>query len=126
MANPVVHFELIGPDPARLREFYANLFGWNAPVGASVAAAVSAPTEYSFISPEANWSAAAGGIGGGEGFSAHAIFYVGVDNVANALDAAKQLGATIALPPQRNEGSQVTVGHFRDPAGNLVGVAGPA
>ena len=27
MGNPVVHFELIGPDPARLREFYSRLFG---------------------------------------------------------------------------------------------------
>jgi uncharacterized protein len=126
MANPVVHFELIGPDPARLREFYADLFGWDAPPGAPVAAAVSAAAEYSFISPEDGWGAAAGGIGGGEGFAAHAIFYVGVDNVANALEAARQLGATIVLEPQRNEGGHVTVGHFRDPAGNLVGVAGPA
>lgn len=125
MANPVVHFELIGPDPARLRQFYADLFGWNAPPGASVAAAVSEATEYSFISPEASWGAAAGGIGGGESFAAHAIFYVGVDDVASALEAAQRLGATIALHPQRNEGGHVTVGHFRDPAGNLVGVAGP-
>lgn len=126
MANPVVHFELIGPDPARLREFYADLFGWNAPAGAPVATAISAPSEYSFISPEVSWGAAAGGIGGGEGFFAHAIFYVGVDNVASALEAAQRLGATIVLDPQRNEGGQVTVGHFRDPAGNLVGVAGSA
>ncbi|MHC5795901.1 VOC family protein [Lacisediminihabitans sp. FW035] len=125
MANPVVHFELIGPDPALLREFYSELFGWNAPVGAPVAAAVSEETEYSFISPESGWGAAAGGIGGGEGFPAHAIFYVGVDDVADALETAERLGATIGLHPQRNEGGHVTVGHFRDPAGNLVGVAGP-
>jgi predicted enzyme related to lactoylglutathione lyase len=126
MANPVVHFELIGPDPGRLREFYADLFGWDAPAGAPVAAAISAPSEYSFISPEVGWGAAAGGIGGGEGFVAHALFYVGVDNVASALEAAQRLGATIVLDPQRNEGGQVTVGQFRDPSGNLVGVAGPA
>jgi predicted enzyme related to lactoylglutathione lyase len=125
MANPVVHFELIGPDPALLRVFYSELFGWNAPTGAPVAAAVSRETEYSFISPESGWGAAAGGIGGGEGFPAHAIFYVGVDDVASALEAAERLGATIVLHPQRNEGGHVTVGHFRDPAGNLVGVAGP-
>lgn len=126
MGNPVVHFELIGPDPTLLREFYAELFGWDAPAGAPVATAISAPTEYSFISPDGSWGAAAGGIGGGEGFSAHALFYVGVDNVASALEAAQHLGATIVLGPQRNEGGQVTIGHFRDPAGNLVGVAGPA
>src|SRR3954447_15235353 len=47
MGNPVVHFELIGPDPSRLREFYAQLFGWDAPAGAPVADRVSTPTEYS-------------------------------------------------------------------------------
>src|SRR5919198_2837710 len=26
--NPVVHFELNGPDPAGLARFYADLFGW--------------------------------------------------------------------------------------------------
>jgi predicted enzyme related to lactoylglutathione lyase len=125
MANPVVHFELIGPDPDRLREFYAALFGWDAPSGSPVAPAISAPADYSFINPEAGWSAVAGGIGGGSGFTAHAIFYVGVPDVAAALGLVEELGGTVVLEPQRNEAGQVTVGHFRDPAGNLVGVAGP-
>ena len=99
MANPVVQFELIGPDPARLREFYLGLFGWNAPPGASVAPAISRPTEYSFITPEASWGAAAGGIGGGEGFAAHAIFYVGVDDVATALEDAQRLVRRSSFTP---------------------------
>lgn len=37
MGNSVVHFELIGPDPARLRAFYSQMFGWDAPPGAPVA-----------------------------------------------------------------------------------------
>jgi predicted enzyme related to lactoylglutathione lyase len=126
MANPVVHFELIGPDPARLRAFYSALFGWDVPAGAPVAPAISDTADYSFITPEQGWDAAAGGIGGGAGFEAHAIFYVGVANVLGALQSAEQLGGTIVLAPQRNEVGGVTVGHFRDPAGNLVGVAGPA
>jgi hypothetical protein len=126
MSNPVVHFELIGPDPARLREFYSRLFGWDAPPGAPVAEAVSSTSEYSFIKPSDHAPPAAGGIGGGPGYDSHAIFYVGVDNVAEALDSAQTLGATIVLPPHRNESGQVTVAHFRDPAGNLVGIAGPA
>ena len=126
MGNPVVHFELIGPDPARLREFYSRLFGWDAPPGAPVAEAVSSTSEYSFLAPSEQAPPAAGGIGGGPGYDSHAIFYVGVTNVAEALANAEELGATTVLPPQRNEGGQVTVAHFRDPAGNLVGVAGPA
>ena len=125
MANPVVHFELIGPDPTRPREFYSELFGWNPPVGVPVSAAVSEETEYSFISPEVGRGAAAGGSGGGEGFAAHAIFYVGVDDVAGALEAAQRLGATVVLHAHCSEGGHMTVGHFRDPAGNLVGVARP-
>jgi predicted enzyme related to lactoylglutathione lyase len=126
MGNPVVHFELIGPDPARLRDFYSRLFGWDAPPGAPVADAVSSTSEYSFITPSEQAPPAAGGIGGGPGYDAHAIFYVGVTNVAETLAGAEALGATTVLPAQRNEGGQVTVAHFRDPAGNLVGIAGPA
>jgi predicted enzyme related to lactoylglutathione lyase len=126
MGNPVVHFELIGPDPARLRDFYSRLFGWDAQPGAPVAEAVSAKSEYSFITPSEQAPPAAGGIGGGPGYDSHAIFYVGVTNVAETLASAEALGATTVLPPQRNEGGNVTVAHFRDPAGNLVGVAGPA
>jgi predicted enzyme related to lactoylglutathione lyase len=126
MGNPVVHFELIGPDPARLREFYGALFGWVAPAGAPVADRVSDQAEYSFIDPEPGSPAAAGGIGGGEGFAPHAIFYVGVEDVEGTLAHAEQLGATVVLKPQRNEGGQVTVAHLLDPAGNLVGIAGPS
>ncbi|UFS59814.1 VOC family protein [Subtercola endophyticus] len=126
MGNPIVHVELIGPEPARLRQFYGALFGWDAPPGAAVASAISDTAQYSFIAPEADGEPAAGGIGGGAGFAPHAIFYVGVEDVAATLDQAEQLGATIILTAQLNEGGHVTVGHFRDPAGNLVGVAGPA
>ncbi|MDH2416472.1 VOC family protein [Nocardioides sp. CER19] len=124
MGNPVVHVELIGPDPAALRDFYSRLFGWDAPPGSPVAEAVSLPTEYSFIAPAPGAGPAAGGIGGGPGFESHAIFYVGVSDVAEVLAQAQSLGATVALEPQRNEGGGVTVAHFRDPAGNLVGIAG--
>jgi predicted enzyme related to lactoylglutathione lyase len=126
MGNPVVHFELIGPDPARLREFYSRLFGWDAPAGAPVAERVSRQTEYSFIAPGDDAPPTAGGIGGGAGFESHAIFYVGVDDVADVLATAQRLGGTIVLPPQRNQDGNVTVAHFLDPAGNLVGVAGPS
>lgn len=126
MGNPVVHVELIGPDPEALRTFYAALFGWDAPPGAPVAPAISEPSSYAFIDPAAEAGPAAGGIGGGPGFAAHAIFYVGVADVAQALADVERLGGTVVLPLQVNEGTGVRVGHFRDPAGNLVGVAGPA
>ncbi|WP_144712887.1 VOC family protein [Curtobacterium pusillum] len=125
MVNAVVHVELIGPEPERLRAFYTALFGWDSPAGAPVAAAISSPDAYSFIDPVDGAGPVAGGIGGGPGFAAHAVFYVGVDDVDAALRRAEELGGTVVLPPQRNEGGGVVVAHFRDPAGNLVGLAGP-
>ena len=125
MGNPVVHFELIGPDPARLRHFYSQLFGWDAPAGAPVAERVSTPSEYSFITPSDQAPAAAGGIGGGPGYDSHAIFYVGVSKVAEALARAEALGAKVVLPPQRHPRPPVTVAHFPAPASNLVAHAGP-
>ena len=126
MGNPVVHVELIGPDPEALRTFYGALFGWDAPPGAPVAPRVSEESSYSFVEPVHGATPAAGGIGGGAGFEAHAIFYVGVADVAAALAQVERLGGTVVLGLQVNEGTGVRVGHFRDPAGNLVGVAGPA
>jgi uncharacterized protein len=126
MGNPVVHVELIGPDPDALRAFYAALFGWDAGAGAPVAPRISEESSYSFITPPEEAGPAAGGIGGGAGFAAHAIFYVGVADVAQALADVERLGGSVVLPLQVNEGTGVRVGHFRDPAGNLVGVAGPA
>ena len=126
MGDPVVHVELIGPDPAALRTFYGALFGWDAPPGAPVAPRVSDEASYAFIEPAEGAAPAAGGIGGGAGFEAHAIFSVGVEDVAAALAQVEELGGTVVLGLQVNEGTGVRVGHFRDPAGNLVGVAGPA
>lgn len=128
MAQPVVHFEIIGRDPHNLRRYYAELFGWAAE-DAPVAAEVSRPDAYGFIQPSSPSSAAGGppgGIGGGDGFTPHALFYVGVDDVESALQGAERFGGTRVLGPVRNEGGGVVVGHFRDPEGNLVGVAGPA
>lgn len=125
MGRPIVHVEVIGPEPERLRAFYAALFGWDAPPGAPVAPAISESSLYSFVPPAADAGPAAGGIGGGTGFGAHAVFYVGVDDVGATLRQVVDLGGVVVLDVQRNEAGGVAVGHFRDPAGNLVGVAGP-
>jgi len=112
MGNPVVHFELIGPDPARLRDFYSQLFGWDAPAGAPVADRISAPT----TTPLSRLTRrAAGRIGGGTGVSTATPSSTSACRTsADALALPQKLGAAIILQPQRNEGGQVTVGHFRD------------
>lgn len=49
MADPVVHFEIIGADPQRLREYYSALFGWSFATPSPVADAVSDTGEYGFL-----------------------------------------------------------------------------
>jgi hypothetical protein len=126
MRAPVVHVEVIGPDPERLRRFYAELFGWDSPAGAPVAPEVSATTEYAFVPPGDGAASVPVGIGGGAGFPAGAVFYVGVPDVERALADAERLGGRRLLGPVVNAAGGVVVGHLADPAGTRIGVAAPA
>jgi len=126
MRAPVVHVEVIGPDPGRLRQFYAALFGWDAPAGSPVAPEVSVTTEYAFIEPGDGAASVPAGVGGGDGFRAGALFYVGVPDVEQALAHAERLGGRRLLGPVLNAAGGVVVGHLADPAGNRIGVAAPA
>jgi len=125
MAASVVHIEIIGPDPARLREFYGRLFGWTFDTDSLVAPEVSDAGQYGFITPEPDAAAVAGGVGGGPAFRPHAVFYVGVPNVGAALADAQRLGATVVMPPAQNPNGRLVVAQFADPEGTTVGLAGP-
>ena len=48
MAQPVVHFEIIGKEPAKLRSYFGELFGWEFDTSSPVAEAVSEPDDYGF------------------------------------------------------------------------------
>jgi predicted enzyme related to lactoylglutathione lyase len=127
MAQPVVHFEVVGKDPARLRDYFSELFGWNFAVPSPVAEEVSAPNEYGFLDlvTADDGTGIRGGVGGGPGYESHAVFYVGVQNVEAALQRAEDLGGTRVMGPVVSPNGLV-VGHFKDPEGTLIGVAGPA
>ena len=127
MGQPIVHFEIIGADPNRLRTYYADLFDWTFQGNSPVAPEVSRTDSYSFIDrmTTPDGTGIPGGIGGGDGFRSRSIFYVGVADVEAALQNAERLGGRRVMGPARNEGGGVVVGHFTDPAGNLIGVAGP-
>jgi predicted enzyme related to lactoylglutathione lyase len=125
MVDSVVHFEIVGPDAAALRGFYAEPFGWSYDVDSPVAPEISDAGNYGFMEPQPDAIAVAGGVGGGPGRAAYATFYVGVVDVEAALSTAEKLGATRVFGPAANPNGQLVVGQFRDPAGNLVGVAGP-
>ncbi len=49
MGQPVVHFEIIGTDPEKLRRYYGELFGWEFETPSPVAQEVSEPESYGFL-----------------------------------------------------------------------------
>jgi len=129
MPQPIVHFEVIGKNPAKLRSFYSGLFDWEFDTDSPFAPAISDADDYLFVTAPTTADGRdigiPGGVGGGENFTPHTIVYVGVPNVEAALLAAESRGATRVLGPQRNPSGELVIGQFRNPEGNLVGLAGP-
>jgi uncharacterized protein len=123
VGQPVVHFEIIGSDPAQLRSYYGELFGWEFQVGDATTKTVSQPGNYGFVDGTTTGVGIDGGVGGGEGYAGRVLFYVSVPNVEAALQKAESLGGKRRMGPEGNPGTLV-VGHFTDPDGNLIGVAG--
>jgi predicted enzyme related to lactoylglutathione lyase len=127
MSRPVVHFEIVGRDPERLRHYFGQLFGWNFDVPSPVANEVSDPDSYGFVDRVVSDDGAGipGGVGGGPEYESHAVFYVGVPNVEAALQRAEEFGGRRVMGPATSPNGLV-VGHFTDPEGTLIGVAGVA
>jgi predicted enzyme related to lactoylglutathione lyase len=128
MGQPVVHFEIIGSDPAKLRGYYGDLFGWEFDTSGPVSEAVSEPGNYGFVSGSTTGDGVGipGGVGGGAGYDGHVVFYVGVPDVEAALQKAESLGGTRRMGPEQAPGGPLVVGHFTDPEGNLIGLAATA
>jgi len=127
MAQPVVHFEVIGKDPEKLRSYFGELFGWEFDTSGPVPEAISEAKNYGYISRIAasDGSGIPGGVGGGPAYDSHVMFYVDVPDVEAALLKAESLGGKRQLGPDQAAGSPLVVGHFTDPEGHLIGVAGP-
>jgi predicted enzyme related to lactoylglutathione lyase len=127
VTQPVVHFEIIGKDPEKLRGYFGELFGWEYDTSSPVAEEVSEPANYGFVNrvTTSDGTGIPGGVGGGAGYDGHAIFYVGVPNVEAALQKAERLGGQRQMGPARAP-TGLVVGHFTDPEGHLIGVAGIA
>jgi predicted enzyme related to lactoylglutathione lyase len=118
MGQPVVHFEVVGKDGAKLQQYYGELFGWEVEA--------DNPMNYGMVSREGNLGRDGVGIGGGvgqgpEGYEGHVTFYVAVPDVEEALQQAESLGGQRIMGPEDIMG-QVVMGQFKDPEGNMVGV----
>jgi uncharacterized protein len=123
MGQPVVHFEIIGSDPATFRTYYGELFGWEFQMAEATTEAVSQSGNYGFLDSVTTGGGIDGGVGGGEGYEQRVLFYVGVPKVEAALKRAERLGGKRRMGPEGTPGNLV-VGQFTDPEGNLIGVAG--
>jgi predicted enzyme related to lactoylglutathione lyase len=116
MANPVVHFEIIGQDGDATRKFFADLFGWTIDA--------NNPMNYGMVDPGANpeGRGIAGGVAGSMGGQpGYVTVYVEVEDVEAALAKAESLGGTRMMGPETiMEG--LTIGLFAEPEGKPVGV----
>jgi predicted enzyme related to lactoylglutathione lyase len=118
MGQPVVHFEIVGSDTAKLHSYYSQLFGWEIEA--------DNPMGYGLVPREGNVNADGVGIGGGiargpEGYGGHVTFYVEVPDVEAALAQAESLGGTRMMGPEKvMEG--VEIGLFTDPEGHTIGL----
>ena len=111
MANPVAWFEIAGPDAATLQTFYRQVFDWQ----------IDADNDMNYGMGAASEGGIAGGVAPSPDGSAHATFYVTVDDVQGTLDKINQIGGKTAMPPM-DVPNGPTIAFFVDPAGNTVGL----
>ena len=109
-SNPAVSwFEILGPDPKGLRDFYADLFEWE------FESSDASDIEYYQVMA---------GIGGGVGASPdgdpHSTSYAEVDDLQAYLDKAASLGGAAIVPPM--DMGEVAFAQFADPEGIVFGL----
>ncbi len=110
MSAPVVWFEVMGQDAAKLRSFYGQLFGWSF---------VPMDNDYSMV--DKTDDGIPGGVGKSPVGAGHTTFYVQVDSIDDTLAAAVAEGGQVAVP--KTELPDLFVALFTDPEGHLVGLA---
>jgi predicted enzyme related to lactoylglutathione lyase len=113
MAHPVVHVEIRSQDPDATRGFLGDLFGWKV-------ASEGAYPGYTFIDTGVEGSPYTA-ISPRQSSEDEVLFFVGVEDVAAALERAQELGATIIQPAQEVPGT--SFGVLADPLGHRIGVA---
>jgi predicted enzyme related to lactoylglutathione lyase len=113
MPHPVIHTEIRSENPDATREFFADLFGWK------VASEGGFPG-YTFIDTGTEDGPAVA-ISPRQGGEDEVLFFVAVENVAETLKRAEELGGAIVQPVQEVPG--VSFGVFSDAQGHRVGVA---
>lgn len=113
MANKIVHWELMGADGERLRNFYAGMFDWGMKP-------VDGFDGYNLVDGEQ--VGVGGAVGKGpEEMPNYLTIYIEVDSIDEHLEKIGAAGGSTVMP--RTEiPDTVTYALFSDPAGNVVGL----
>ncbi len=119
MGNPVVHWELMSKEPAKVADFYAKIFGWKVQHRPEI--------NYRVVETGANM-----GINGGivqpdrEGpWPGNMLFYVAVDDLAPYRRKIVEAGGRIHVEEQEVPGMG-WLSLFTDPEGRMNGLWKPA
>lgn len=115
MGQPVVHFELMSKDPAKVSDFYAKLFGWK----------IRNMPEINYRIVETGGE---GGINGGilkperKGpWPGNMLFYILVDDLAKYRKKIVAAGGDIHIEEQEVPGMG-WLSLFTDPEGRMMGL----
>lgn len=103
--SSIAHFDVAGPDTARLHRFYGGVFGWEV--------AEQGPGYALVRTPEGSADGAVV-----EADDASLTLGVAVEDLGAALAAAAELGGEVIMPATDN--GWVVKGQVADPAGNVV------
>jgi predicted enzyme related to lactoylglutathione lyase len=112
MPHPIVHAEIRSADPDATRSFFGQLFGWTYNDGAVPG--------YTFVDtgvPDALYTAISP-LQDGQDL---VTFFVGVEDIKEAIARATELGGTVVQQPVSVPG--VLFGLIADPQGHVVGLA---
>lgn len=116
--HPALMFEVIAHDQARLKRFYAQVFGWTFEVGSSGFAYVHFARQPRIL---------LGGIGQAQpntpGFEPGHAFYLEVDALEATVAAAVAAGGECFVDPADVDGYRFAM--IRDPEGNPIGLIEP-
>ena len=110
MIAPVLQWQMLSPEPEKVVEFYRSLFGWRVSTGNALG--------YREVetggTPGGVWPAPPGA-------PAFVQLFVGVEDVAQAVERAGALGATVIVPVTTLPDGDV-MAIMRDPVGMTFGL----
>ena len=104
MTQPIVFFDIAGPDDVQLKTFYSSVFNWNPDQTGQFSVPVIAPIQGTIRKDPSEKR-----------------IYVGVQDVSACLIEIEKAGGTVDVPRFEVPGL-VVLGLFRDPAGNPMGL----